>query len=113
MQMHQVHQVQGSVGMWRNFKTHKLDSDFGVVEHSRARPDRNEVGRLILVNKDWVDQGGDITQNVDPWPSWVTTEDGRTFFHIEYANQSWKWELFSGHWTDIEGPCPCYIGVAR
>ena len=99
-----------NIGVWRNLETHNLDSDLGVIEHSCPRPDRGEIGRLMLIAKEWVDN--ENRTPLDPWSALLTNEDGRTLYRIEYGGQSWEWELFAAHWTDIDGPCP-YIGVWR
>jgi hypothetical protein len=97
-----------TIGIWRNLETHVLDSDLGVIKYSRPDPVRREVGQLMLIAKEWVDN--ENRTPFDPWPARVITEDGRTFYQIEHDGQSWKWELFEAHWTDLDGPCPCYIG---
>jgi hypothetical protein len=85
---------------------HEFVTDFGVVEHPLPRPDRGEVGPLILADHEWVEfscgRRPALLAFRDTEVSF-TRRDGRTFLHCDYPvsgdnPRRWTWELFEAHW---------------
>lgn len=90
--------------------------DWGLIEHSDPRPERGEVGPLMLTTmgyfKDLIEKGpllrsGGALHSADIHQA----DDGeldentpvRMFAHIDYNGQHWAWELFLAHWWDGAG----------
>lgn len=93
-----------SVGIWKNAGKN-CESDWGVIEHTRARVERGEVGSLILVSAEGYQElcvSGPIPEG-ESIASASSDDDGRLFYHQDYEGRRWTWELFDCHWTDI-GP---------
>lgn len=101
-----------SVGMWRCHETGEIDSDWGVITHTKPRADHDEIGPLILVSRKGFDDLLRCGPNLRDAPglSSASVKGHRRFFHHDYGGTQWVWELFDAHWTDIDGPCNCYIG---
>jgi hypothetical protein len=100
--------------MWRNTEPpFQVDSDLGVIEHSRPRPHLGEVGELMLIPNESVDNLLTNGANMLDAPSTASASvDGdQTLFHLDWNGQRWTWELQDAHWTDIEGGyVPLMIG---
>lgn len=95
-----------SVELWWN-DTNDLECDYGVIEYGDPRPDRAEVGPLMLVTDDYL-----LELMFEPQPRsahegalhQVTTADGRLFAHVYHGGGHWVWELFNAHFQDGQGP---------
>ena len=84
---------------------HRVVCDWGIVEHPEPRPDRNEVGHLMLTSTKYVRElltNGPQerrTRRIDS-----AFRDGDRFFcRSAYQGSSWTWELFDAHWWDGKG----------
>jgi hypothetical protein len=124
--MPDAHLATRSVGVWRTVsgdctcgipypaddppkRTHRhyLECEWGVVQYTQARPDRGEVGPLVIVSRDGF---LDLLENGDnqldkPAVASAYIEDWRLFYRLDYDGQHWIWELFEMHWTDLDdGP---------
>lgn len=94
---------------------HWVECDYGAIEYPNPRPDRGEVGHLMLVEQNYVsrllDQPNLIAQGgrIDS----ATVHNGRTFAHVDYRTMRWTWELFDAHFSDGEGPYDMMLGVWR
>ena len=91
---------------------HWVECDWGRIEHPKARPDRGEVGHLVLVAADGL---YDLIINGPNWrdrPALASaTLDGpRMFYHLDYDGRRWTWELFPCHWADGAKHPELYIG---
>lgn len=67
---------------------------WGVIEHSCPRPDRGQVGPLMIVTADYLREL--IDNGPREWPRGthsVTTDGRRVFAHHDYRGQRWTWEL--------------------
>lgn len=98
-----------TVGIWRN-AAHQCESDWGVIEHTRARPERGEVGHLILVSVTGYHQ---LIHGPMPEGASMATRSfsgDRAFYCLDYDGQRWTWELFETHWVDEPGSHPVFIG---
>jgi hypothetical protein len=84
---------------------HWVECDWGVIEHGQPRPDRNQVGHLMLATPDYVQSllssGPKLHHGAIHEASIV---NGRTFAHIGYGDKRWTWELFEAHFDDGKGP---------
>lgn len=89
-----------------------LVCDYGAFEFGDPRPDRDEVGPLMLVTADYLKElmedrrpqaasGGALHQ--------VVADGDRLFAHVHYFGKHWVWELFEAHFQDGEGP-EIYVG---
>lgn len=82
---------------------------WGVIEHSCPRPDRGQVGPLMIVTPDYLREL--IDNGPREWPHGgthsVTTDGRRVFAHHDYHGQRWTWELFPAYFTDNLGPPIC------
>lgn len=92
------------IGAQRTYCEHRLMSPFGHVEHTAPRPDRGEVGHLMLTTpcytKVLLEQGPQPnTCNPHQLDS-VTVEAGKLFAHIHFQGEHWVWELFDTVWRD-------------
>lgn len=90
-----------------------VECDWGVIEHSDPRPDRQEVGPLMLA-VGWC-IGGRLDKGPIPDDRYglvnVKMEDAdRLFLQIDTAEQRWTWELFEAHWEDGQGPKNMLVG---
>ena len=110
-------------------------TQWGVIEYPDPRPDRGEVGHLILATtaslrgddyyaRDCTDEGRTRWQ----YYSGPKQQDGRLFLSTAYPvyssnniyddngwiftdeTQSWTWELFPAHFSDGGGPHDVYVG---
>lgn len=109
---------------------HIIECDWGDVDFSHPRPDRDEVGHLILATRWSIDRAADgvsylFYRDCDSdgrtrWQEYtVTTSCDRTFLHTAWPIynhgegnpaesgtdpplpiQRWTWELFDAHWFD-------------
>ncbi|AFQ97469.1 hypothetical protein DOROTHY_79 [Mycobacterium phage Dorothy] len=81
--------------------SHWWECDWGVIEHSDPRPDRGEVGHLMLATTGYVD----LLLNNGPIPFLMkggrvdsaSVDGDRLFVHIEWGGKRWTWELFEAH----------------
>lgn len=97
---------------------HDVVSTWGEIEYPAARPDRGEVGHLILAPRGWVDsmaRGGYGVSNACAGSTWAAStkrdkgSPTRRFLHLAYDGRGWTWEMFRAHWDDNRGP-DLYIG---
>lgn len=90
-----------------------IECDWGVIEHSEPRPDRGEVGHLMIATSDYVSQllreGPDDCHCHHGGANSATELDGRLFAHIDYEGQRWTWELFNAHWWDNAPQTPALL----
>jgi hypothetical protein len=109
------------IGEYPHTCVHHVVCAWGVIEHPRARPDLGEVGPLTLVTATFIDEllrDGPVLWHRGPcdrttcrWERNSATERaGRLFFHSDYADQRWTWELFDTHWADGRRAAKLYIG---
>lgn len=93
---------------------HHLECCWGRVEHPDPRPDRNEVGHLMLVGTDYVQEllanGPLLRQKRAGRVDSVTSDGERLFAHVDYYGKHWTWELFEAHFADGEGPDNMLLG---
>ncbi|XTP37106.1 hypothetical protein ACORG1_13190 [Mycobacterium sp. TJFP1] len=119
--------------------SHHIECDWGRIDHPDPRPDRDEVGHLLLVTPAIVELDLIAAQyhsrEIDPdgrvqWQEYsATRRDGRLFIHTAYPIYShgegvptadggevtpvtarrWTWELFEAYWQDGRGP-EIYLG---
>lgn len=81
---------------------------WGVIEHSCPRPDRGQVGPLMLVTAEYLRELLDNGPRERPRGTHSVTTDGRRVFaHHDYRGQRWTWELFPAYFTDNLGPPVC------
>lgn len=91
-------------GSWRC--RHWWECDFGILEHTDPRPDRGEIGYLMVSTQDYFEN---LLQSSTVWPrkGWrrdsASVRGGRRFQHSEWNGQRWTWELFDAHFHD-RGP---------
>lgn len=112
-------------------------SPFGEVEHPCARPDRDEIGHLMLAHLPWVKLllSGNCHGIVQSWGGrWSAFErDGRVFARLDYrpfrlgvlldrmlgnlvedepepTEKSWTWELYETDLMDANAE-PMLLGV--
>jgi len=103
-----------SVELRWDYDSGEVDCCWGVIEHSDPRPDRDEVGHLMLTTRSYIEK---ILEDPRPLkaPSsralhQVTSDGGRIFAHIHYFGKKWTWELFEAHFSDGKGPDDILIG---
>lgn len=101
---------------------HHLESPWGRVEHSCPRPDRGEVGHLMLADLEWVAGvlGSEGYRRAGGWWTATTAPDeqnpsrSRIFCHLEYppTGERWTWEMFAAEITPSrpEGARPLLLG---
>ena len=81
--------------------TNELVCDWGMIIHSDPRPERGQVGALMLTTTDYVQtlitSGPKINDDV---VHSVTVDGDRIFAHINYFDKHWCWELFDARWWD-------------
>lgn len=83
---------------------HEWVCKWGVIEHGEPRPDRNQVGHLMLTNHDYVGEllhNGPLNSRHHGVFNSVTEESGQLFAHVEYEGKRWTWELHDAHWADV------------
>lgn len=105
-----------SIGIWKNPRM--IESDWGVIEYTRPRPELGEVGYLTLVSTTGYEDlliKGPVPEcgSMAIATATVTLDDDdqvRRFYHLDYNGKCWTWELFSAHWTDKPDAHPVYIG---
>ena len=81
---------------------------WGVIEHSCPRPDRGQVGSLMIVTAEYLREL--LDNGPREWPRGthsVTTDGRRVFARHDYNWQRWTWELFPAYFTDNQGPPIC------
>lgn len=87
-----------------------IECDWGTFEHSQPRPERGQVAHLLLVTPEMVarllEHG---PRDFHGATHTATTDDDRTFLHVEYQGQRWTWEVFEAHWWDHRDP-PIMVG---
>jgi len=118
---------------------HHIECNWGRIDYADPRPDRNEVGHLILITPEMVEKDLIAPQyqsrSIDPdgrvcWQEYSATQNGdRLFVRTAYPiyshgegirtedggevaptpARSWTWELFEAHWEDGSGP-EIYVG---
>lgn len=85
-----------------------LVCDWGVIEFGDPRPERGEIGPLILATADYVRE-----LSAYPHPQCaknsralhqITRDGDRLFAHVFYFGKHWKWELFEAYMADGLGP---------
>lgn len=94
---------------------HRIESDWGVIEHPAPRPDRDKIGHLILTTDKVV--LGLLTGRLG---GGYRAHGDRTFLHTRWPvyshgngipqpddselpptpAQHWTWELHPAHWAD-------------
>lgn len=100
---------------------HHVECDWGRIEHPQARPDRGEVGPLMLVSRDYFGKlfkkgqlrriGGFHSVDAVPAEEPVTDEtELRLFFYVDHDGRRWTWELFEAHWADGNPRPRVYVG---
>jgi hypothetical protein len=96
---------------YRSECRHNLVCEWGVIEHSAPRPDRNQVGHLMLITPDYVGQLLSSPQAHPPGALSSATIDGeRLFVHMDYQGHKWTWELFEAHWGDGKNRPEVFVG---
>lgn len=91
-----------------------LECDWGVIEHSCPKPERGELGPLMIISADYAellrdDPEAARRQYSSSYDDSVSALGSRLFAHIGHAGKRWTWELFEAHWWD--GPDPrVYVG---
>ncbi|MCB1287428.1 MAG: hypothetical protein KDB47_06975 [Mycobacterium sp.] len=81
-------------------------TDLGEIEWPEPRPDRGQVGPLMLTTPGYVAK----LKADGPTPTsygamhGVTTRGGSDFAYIDYRGRRWVWELLEAHFSDGEGP---------
>lgn len=83
---------------------HWWECEFGRLEHSDPRPDRGQIGPLMLTTPHylesllksgpclWLNKGGRVDS--------ASVHDGREFMHVQWRGQRWTWELFDAYFRD-------------
>src|SRR5690349_14569819 len=84
---------------------HHVECDWGRIDYPEPRPDRNEVGHLMLTSAEYVAEliaYGPQMRRSGRIHSATRDHDGqRAFARSEDAQgRSWTWELFDAHWWD-------------
>jgi hypothetical protein len=83
---------------------HVVECDWGVIEHGDPRPDRGQIGHLMLTMRDYVDQlakdGPCLWAHKGYRCDHAFFDGGRVFVRSTWRDQSWTWELFDAHWSD-------------
>ncbi|MCA9843232.1 MAG: hypothetical protein KC491_01145 [Dehalococcoidia bacterium] len=80
---------------------------WGAVKHGNPRPDRGEIGHLMLIPARYLRE---LLKGSREWPHGthsVTVDGRRVFAHHDYHGQRWTWELFPAYFTDNLGPPIC------
>lgn len=111
-------------------------TQWGVIDYPDPRPDRGEVGPLIIAvaaslhEEEEYYARGCTPEGRTRWQyySGVRKQSGRLFLSTAYPiyssinihddsgwifskeTQSWTWELFPAHFADGEGPYGVYVG---
>ncbi|QDF19749.1 hypothetical protein QEH38_gp17 [Mycobacterium phage LilSpotty] len=97
-----------SVEIRLNEESCEFECDWGVIEYGDPRPDLDQVGHLMLVTPDYVEQllesGPRLAPNSSRAMHSVTVDSGRTFAHVDYFGKRWTWELFEAVMSDGQGP---------
>ncbi|MGB0877516.1 MAG: hypothetical protein ACPGXI_10705 [Mycobacterium sp.] len=92
---------------------HTIVCDWGRIEYPDPRPDLSEVGYLMLITADYVDElvhNGPLSLRYGRRDS-VTVNGDRIIARTEYGGQRWAWELFEAHWWDGAPQNPAlYVG---
>ncbi|BCP29588.1 hypothetical protein JF780_05695 [Mycobacterium intracellulare] len=89
---------------------HQIGCDWGAIRNSEVDT-RRPIEHLMLVTPDVVERMLEHGPEIGTRGGLVscTEDDGRKFFHLEYDDKRWTWELFDAHWWDDEGP-EIYVG---
>lgn len=90
--------------------THHLECDWGRFNNSEADPRRDIEHLMLIRQQDFADLAA-TGQYLD-WRGSIgrAAIDGqRLFFHLDYHEKHWTWELFEAHWWDHDGPA-IYVG---
>jgi hypothetical protein len=83
---------------------------WGDIEHSDPRPDRGEVGHLMLCMPEYADRLLSTGPELHHGALHSVTESARgRFAHVEYGRARWTWELLPAHFSDGQGP-PILLG---
>jgi len=101
---------------------HHLECDWGRIDHPMPRPDRGEIGHLMLITRSYFGElfkhGPRLRQGriesvdaVPDAPDGEITDDTplRLYAYIDTPEGRWTWELFDAHWANGKGP-DVYIG---
>lgn len=76
--------------------THRLVTEWGEIAHYDPRPDRGEVGHLILTMPSWfseVHRSGPALFR-DGRAYTATVDGDRRFLHLAFGRVRWTWEMF-------------------
>jgi hypothetical protein len=78
--------------------------DWGNFPHSNPRPDRREVGELMIATREYVEQlkAGSLMYHGAVHS--VKEKNGRMFARIDWYRKHWTWELHEARWWDGAGP---------
>jgi len=81
-------------------------TDLGEIAHPNPRPDRAEVGALMLATSSYIAElkAGGPQSTTHGALHWVTSQGARDFAHIDYMGRHWVWELIPAHFSDRSGP---------
>lgn len=90
--------------------THRWVTDWGEIEHPNPRPDRGEVGHLLITDAGWFHDLCHWGPALFPDGRVYRATDGaRRFLNLQYGQERWTWEMFDAHWADGH-PVPMLIG---
>lgn len=91
---------------------HGIECDWGTIEHPNPRPDRDEVGPLMLITRSYVDMLLSDGPVLASWGSLYSAQhvDGQTFLNITHDRHWMIWALHPAHWANQpDWPAP-YVG---
>ena len=94
-------------------EANELVCDWGPFPYGDPRPERNQVGELILCTVDYAElllREGPLPAPPCPLVTHNVTRAGDAMAaHVDHQGRPWTWILHPAHWWDDDGP-PILVG---